>query len=76
MARRQHDSERRRSATAMDGATATRRRGTARRYGDGVRWRLLEGEGRHERAKGRRDGYTTARDGVVFVRRESDLPSF
>ena len=58
---------------ARDGATATRRRGTSRRYGDGVRWRLLEGEGRHERGKGRRDGYTAARDGATFVHGENDL---
>ncbi len=37
---------------------------------------LLEGEGRRERGKGRRDGYTTARDGAAFVRRESDLSLF
>jgi len=73
MARRLNDGEGRHGATVMDGATATRRRGTARRYGDGVRWRLLKGEGRREHGKGRCDGYTTARDGAAFVRGESDL---
>ena len=63
--------------TAMDGATATaQRRGMAWRYGNGVRWRLLEGEGRRERGKGRRDGYTTARDGTAFVRWEVICQSF
>jgi hypothetical protein len=48
------------SSTAMDGATAPRRRGTARR--------LLDGEGRRATAPRRRgtarDGSSTARDGA------------
>ena len=61
---------------AMDGAKTTGRQGTVRCYSNGVRWRLLEGEGRRECGTGRRDGYTTARDGAAFVHRESDLSSF
>jgi len=65
------------ASTARDGAAATRRRGTSRRYGDGVRWRLLEGKGRRGAtvmgcgggSSKAREGTSAARDGATATRR-------
>ena len=55
-------------STARDGAAASRRRGTARRYGDGRRvgTKATRRQGTAKHGKGRRDGYTMVRDGVAL----------